>query len=68
MAQIVMGLVKGQFGSELKLEQPRISAREFLVASGNDAIAMAKIVAGGQVPGILPNHACGRRELHIGGI
>ncbi|BDR92926.1 2-oxoacid:ferredoxin oxidoreductase subunit alpha [Vulcanisaeta souniana JCM 11219] len=46
MAQIVMGLVKGQFGSELKLEQPRISAREFLVASGNDAIAMAKIVAG----------------------
>ncbi|MGC8606520.1 MAG: 2-oxoacid:ferredoxin oxidoreductase subunit alpha [Vulcanisaeta sp.] len=46
MARIVIDLVKGQFGSELKLEQPRMGIKEILIASGNDAIAMAKIVTG----------------------
>lgn len=46
MANIVIDLVKGQFGSELKLDPPKIGVRSILVASGNDAIAMAKVVAG----------------------
>ncbi len=46
MANIVISIVKSQFGSELKLEQPRIKVGSVLVASGNDVIAMAKIVAG----------------------
>ncbi|WP_243679115.1 2-oxoacid:ferredoxin oxidoreductase subunit alpha [Vulcanisaeta distributa] len=47
MAEIVIDLVKSQFGSELKLDPPKIGVKSILVASGNDAIAMAKVVAGG---------------------
>jgi 2-oxoglutarate ferredoxin oxidoreductase subunit alpha len=46
MANIVIEAVKGQFGSELKLDKPSVKVSGVLVASGNDAIAMAKIVAG----------------------
>nr|KJR72384.1 MAG: 2-oxoacid:ferredoxin oxidoreductase subunit alpha [Vulcanisaeta sp. AZ3] len=46
MAEVVINLVKSQFGTELRLEQPRIGIKGVLVASGNDVIAMAKIVAG----------------------
>ncbi|ADN50840.1 2-oxoacid:ferredoxin oxidoreductase subunit alpha [Vulcanisaeta distributa] len=46
MAEIVIDLVKSQFGSELKLDPPKIGVKSILVASGNDAIAMAKVVAG----------------------
>lgn len=46
MAEIVIDLVKSQFGSELRLDPPKINAKSILVASGNDAIAMAKVVAG----------------------
>jgi 2-oxoglutarate ferredoxin oxidoreductase subunit alpha len=46
MANIVIEAVKGQFGSELKLDKPSVKVSGVLVASGNDVIAMAKIVAG----------------------
>ncbi|WP_252901356.1 hypothetical protein [Vulcanisaeta sp. JCM 14467] len=46
MANIVIDLVRSQFGTELKLDPPRIGVKSVLVASGNDAIAMAKVVAG----------------------
>ena len=46
MANIVIEAVKGQFGSELKLDKPSVKVSSVLVASGNDVIAMAKIVAG----------------------
>ncbi|MCG2895009.1 MAG: 2-oxoacid:acceptor oxidoreductase subunit alpha [Vulcanisaeta sp.] len=46
MANIVIEAVKGQFGSELKLDKPSVKVPGVLVASGNDVIAMAKIVAG----------------------
>jgi 2-oxoglutarate ferredoxin oxidoreductase subunit alpha len=46
MANIVIEAVKGQFGSELKLDKPSVKVSGVLVASGNDVIAMAKTVAG----------------------
>ncbi|MFP3304861.1 MAG: transketolase C-terminal domain-containing protein, partial [Vulcanisaeta sp.] len=46
MANIVIEAVKGQFGSELKLDKPSVKVSGVLVASGNDVIATAKIVAG----------------------
>ena len=46
MANIVIEAVKGQFGSELKLDKSSVKVPGVLVASGNDIIAMAKTVAG----------------------
>jgi len=46
MANIVIEAVKGQFGSELKLDKSSVKVPGVLVASGNDVIAMAKTVAG----------------------
>ena len=46
MANIVIDLVRSQFGTELRLDPPKIGVKSVLVASGNDAIAMAKVVAG----------------------
>ncbi len=42
----VMSRVKAELGSPLVLERPSLGARELLVASGNDVVAMAKVVGG----------------------
>ncbi len=46
IARSVMSQVKAKFGSPLALEKSSIGHSELLVASGNDAVAMAKIVGG----------------------
>ncbi|WP_069807943.1 2-oxoacid:ferredoxin oxidoreductase subunit alpha [Vulcanisaeta thermophila] len=46
LAMLVIDTVRSQFGSELKLDEPSIKSKEVLVVSGNDAVAMAKTVAG----------------------
>ncbi|MGC9116503.1 MAG: 2-oxoacid:ferredoxin oxidoreductase subunit alpha [Conexivisphaera sp.] len=42
----VMSQVREKFGSPLSLDPPSIGLGELLVASGNDVVAMAKIVGG----------------------
>ena len=46
IARSVVSQVKSKFGSPLSLEKSSIGNDELLVASGNDAVAMAKIVGG----------------------
>ncbi|MDM7275820.1 MAG: 2-oxoacid:ferredoxin oxidoreductase subunit alpha [Thermoprotei archaeon] len=42
----VMDDVKGSYGTPLKLENPKLGLEELLLVSGNDMVAMGKIVGG----------------------
>ncbi len=46
IVRYVMSQVKAKYGSPLSLERPSTGSKELLVASGNDVIAMAKVVGG----------------------
>jgi 2-oxoglutarate ferredoxin oxidoreductase subunit alpha len=46
VADYVVRTVQEAYGTPLKLDPPKLNNGEFVVANGNDVVAMAKIVAG----------------------